>query len=130
MRMAIVASLTLVLGADAALAQTASPPAVSAPAAPKAAAPAPPKSPAPAATSAESTQEAKKTAKENIAECMQLWDAATHMTKQEWARTCERIQSRLENLRIENLDMGTGVRKKTGAKRQGSFNTHSVWNGA
>jgi hypothetical protein len=27
----------------------------------------------------------------HIAQCMQDWDAATHMTKQEWARTCRRV---------------------------------------
>ena len=37
------------------------------------------------------------------------------MTKQQWARTCERIQSRLESLSIENLEpMGTALRKKKG----------------
>ena len=25
------------------------------------------------------------------AECMQLWDPETHMTKKEWAQTCRRI---------------------------------------
>jgi hypothetical protein len=30
-----------------------------------------------------------------ITDCMQMWDAGTHMTKQEWARTCRRVQNRL-----------------------------------
>jgi hypothetical protein len=35
------------------------------------------------------------------------------MTKQQWARTCERIQTRLENLNIESLEpTGKGLRKK------------------
>ena len=56
---------------------------------------------------------AKARAKQNIAECMGMLDAATHMTKQQWAQTCERVQIRLENLRIENMDfMGTSLRKK------------------
>ena len=39
----------------------------------------------------------------------------------EWSSTCDRIQTRLDNLKVENLDvMGTGVRKKTGAGKQGS----------
>jgi hypothetical protein len=139
MRMIVVASLMLALGAGTALAQTTPPSKAPAPATPKAAAPEAPKSVAPAApmskaptaASAAEKLEAKKTAKENIADCMRLWDAATHMTKQQWARTCERIQSRLENLRIENLDiMGTGVRKKPGAKRQGNLNPRRVWNWA
>ena len=128
MRVVVATCLTLGLSAGAALAQTSTPPAASA--APKAAVPAKPNSPATTPASPRDKEAARKVAKENIAECMRLWDSATHMTKQEWARTCERIQSRLENLRIENLDvMGTGMRKK-GAKRQGSFNLPGVWNEA
>jgi len=112
MRIVGITFLSLALGAGAVLAQAgAAPPAVSPPVAPKAAAPASPKSPV--ATPAPTT--AKSRAKENVAECMRLWDAATHMTKQQWAQTCERIQIRLENLRIENMDfMGTSLRKKKG----------------
>jgi hypothetical protein len=112
MRIVGITFLSLALGAGAVLAQAgAAPPAVSPPVAPKAAAPASPKSPV--ATPAPAT--AKSRAKENVAECMRLWDAATHMTKQQWAQTCERIQIRLENLRIENMDfMGTSLRKKKG----------------
>lgn len=48
-----------------------------------------------------------------MTECIQLWDKGTHMSRQEWARTCKRIQSRLENLKVENLkDMGTETPKK------------------
>jgi hypothetical protein len=32
---------------------------------------------------------------------MRLWDKATHMTKQEWSRTCRRVQSRLDQVRIK-----------------------------
>jgi hypothetical protein len=119
MRIIFITLLTIVLGAGAVLAQAgAPPPAASSPASPKAAAPASPGSPAKTPTTP-STRDDKKTekarAKENIAECMRLWDAATHMSKQQWARTCERIQTRLENLRIENMDMmGTSLRKKKG----------------
>jgi len=28
---------------------------------------------------------------EYLAKCMADWDAATHMTRQEWARTCRRV---------------------------------------
>ena len=38
-----------------------------------------------------------------VADCMQMWDSGTHMTKQEWARTCERVQSRLDNLKVDGL---------------------------
>ena len=101
MRIVGITLLSLVLGAGAVLAQA--PPAAPIPAAPKAAAP------------GDDKKMAKARAKENIAECMRLWDAATHMSKQQWAQTCERIQTRLENLRIENMDfMGTSLRKKKG----------------
>ena len=34
-----------------------------------------------------------------LAQCMQDWEPATHMTKQEWRRTCERVvQDRLKFL--------------------------------
>ncbi len=36
--------------------------------------------------------------KELMAQCMRDWDAATHMTRQEWARTCRRVQNRLDNI--------------------------------
>jgi hypothetical protein len=26
-----------------------------------------------------------------LAECLRDWDAATHMTRQEWAQTCRRV---------------------------------------
>ena len=54
------------------------------------------------------------------AECIKMWDAGTHMSKQEWASTCARIQTRLENLKVENLDVsGIGVRRKPPAGKQG-----------
>jgi hypothetical protein len=57
----------------------------------------------------------KQVAEDGVQECVRLWDAKTHMSKVEWVRTCKRIQSRLENLKIENLDLtGTNMRKKTG----------------
>jgi len=39
----------------------------------------------------------------DVADCMQMWDSGTHMTKQAWARTCKRVQSRLDNLKIDAL---------------------------
>ena len=38
-----------------------------------------------------------------IAACMRMWDSGTHMSKGEWAATCKRIQSRLDNLKIDWL---------------------------
>ena len=112
----IVTSLVLVLSAGAALAQVG------------AIKPAPAASAKPA-TPAEAARAAKVAAAEVIAECMRLWDKGTHMSKQEWANTCQRIQTRLENLNIENLDvMGTGARKKAAPGKQGSVNSPSRTN--
>jgi hypothetical protein len=110
MRFAVM-SLTLALSAGAALAQTGSitPAPGTAAAGPVAKASAQAK----AATRKKAVAEAK-------ADCMRLWDAGTHMSKQQWSSTCDRIQTRLDNLKVENLDvMGTGVRKKTGGGKQG-----------
>ncbi len=106
---AILISLALVSSAGAALAQTSS--IAPAPAAKGVAAP------GKAATAGK-----KSAVAEAKAECMRLWDAGTHMSKREWSATCDRIQSRLDNLKVENLDvMGTGVRKKSG--KQGGIPT-------
>jgi hypothetical protein len=44
-----------------------------------------------------------------VADCMGMWDAGTHMSKQVWARTCTRVQTRLDNLKIDGLmPMPTG----------------------
>jgi hypothetical protein len=32
---------------------------------------------------------------------MRLWEPATHMTKEEWSRTCRRVQSRLDAVQIK-----------------------------
>ena len=49
-----------------------------------------------------------------VADCMQMWDSGTHMSKQEWLRTCKRIETRLENLNIDAVMPGT---KTTSRKR-------------
>jgi hypothetical protein len=36
-----------------------------------------------------------------VAACKEMWDAGTHMTKQQWSNTCKRIQTRLDNLGVE-----------------------------
>ena len=38
-----------------------------------------------------------------VADCMQMWDSGTHMTKQEWSRSCKRVQTRLDNLNVEAI---------------------------
>ena len=80
-----------------------------------------PTKPAPAAASP-AARNGKSAVEDAKAECIRMWDAGTHMSRSEWSSTCARIQTRLENLKIENLDlMGTGMRKKPGTKRQGSI---------
>jgi hypothetical protein len=43
------------------------------------------------------TPQAKSTlaelSKQDLAQCLRDWEAATHMTRQEWARTCRRVVS-------------------------------------
>jgi hypothetical protein len=38
---------------------------------------------------------------QEYADCMRLWEPATHMTKEEWSRTCRRVQSRLDAVQIK-----------------------------
>jgi hypothetical protein len=112
----VVMSVALVLSVGAALAQTGSIAPAPAPSATTAAKPAPIAVSPAARTGKSAVAEAK-------AECMRMWDAGTHMSRQEWSRTCDRIQTRLDNLKIENLDlMGTGMRKKAGTEKQSSMN--------
>jgi hypothetical protein len=35
-----------------------------------------------------------------VANCVSMWDGATHMTKQQWLRACRRIQERLRTLSV------------------------------
>jgi hypothetical protein len=80
-------------------------------------APAPPAS-ARSAASDTATRTSKSAVEDSKAECIKMWDAGTHMTKQEWANTCARIQTRLESLRVEDLDVtGIGVRRKSSGKQ-------------
>jgi hypothetical protein len=37
----------------------------------------------------------------SVKDCMGFWDAATHMSKQEWRAACERIQHRLDNITVK-----------------------------
>lgn len=100
MQAGIVMGLSLLMGAGAALAQSAAPP--------------------PATTGAISTPDAKalaaKKTAEGIAECMKLWDPGTHMSKTEWARTCRRVQTRLESLKVDST---MGLPNKSGKKKGG-----------
>ncbi len=35
-----------------------------------------------------------------VANCVSMWDGATHMTQQQWLRTCRRVQDRLQTLQM------------------------------
>jgi hypothetical protein len=45
-----------------------------------------------------------------VADCMRMWDSETHMTQQEWGRTCKRVQTRLDNLNVDALMPETSKR--------------------
>jgi len=38
---------------------------------------------------------------EYLAQCLQDWEAATHMTKQEWARVCRRVVDNRAKFRLK-----------------------------
>ena len=128
MRLFMIAIVTLSVGSGASLAQT------GAGSSPSGAAPAsPPTRPASLTNSAYSTPGASPTGisphrqprdrpqsgqgvhDSAVAECMQMWDSGTHMTKQAWSHTCKRVQTRLDNL---NLDAIMPTSPKPGSGRQ------------
>jgi hypothetical protein len=77
MRSLIIALLLLIAGGERALAQVAAPARATT-------------SPVPA-----SQEDTHRSAVES---CVQMWDRGTHMTKQQWLRTCKRVQNRLQLL--------------------------------
>jgi len=84
MRIAILTVVTLVLGAGALQAQSPSQP-------------------------SRESQRSKDQINDTLADCLKLWEPATHMTRQDWARTCKRVQTRLDNVRVEDVDaLGKG----------------------
>jgi hypothetical protein len=97
MRLILMTTLMLALGGGIALAQAPSGAAPSRSAPPSAA-------PGPGTNSSAQSRDnrtGKNAADEEYADCMRLWDKATHMTRQEWSRTCRRVQSRLDQVRIK-----------------------------
>jgi hypothetical protein len=38
---------------------------------------------------------------EAVADCEQMWDRGTHMSRKEWSQTCRRVQTRLQSLKIK-----------------------------
>jgi hypothetical protein len=54
---------------------------------------APAAAPAPEKQTWESYVPPHRTRAERIATCIALWETATHMTKGDWKRTCERVET-------------------------------------
>jgi hypothetical protein len=48
-----------------------------------------------------SAAETRKIADEHYRQCLNDWDAATHMTKKEWQRTCRRLADNRTKFRLE-----------------------------
>ena len=117
-------ALALCLASTGALAQAAAtPPGGTAPGSPQSAATssgaapagAPAQAPTPRQNSASGGSAGPNAASEDpkaanasrYSECVELWDRGTHMSKKDWSRTCRRIENRLQNLQVENLDVGS-----------------------
>jgi hypothetical protein len=84
-------------------------------------APAAPDPNLPATASGGAPGSAQRTGKnpitEHYADCVKLWDSHTHMSKAEWLR----IENRLQNLRVENMDLGvSGPKPRRTGKSPGS----------
>ena len=90
MRLFLVGVMTFSLGAGASLAQTGT-------AAQPAAAILPIRQP----PSLPQSRQEKHTS--DVADCIQMWDTGTHMTKREWAATCKRVQTHLENIKVDAM---------------------------
>lgn len=61
---------------------------------------APPSRPA-ASSALPSNKVAEKRAHDSaVANCVQMWDRGTHMTEQQWLRTCKRVQDRLQHIEM------------------------------
>lgn len=95
MRIALMAALVVAPGI-AALAQTVTPPPPKEPAGPTAVAPQP-KRMAPKSETAVARE--GKAPNQEYTDCLSLWDAKTHMTREQWSVTCKRVQSRLNTMK-------------------------------
>lgn len=57
-----------------------------------------PAAPKPAPPSPEVVSAQRKADDAAVVDCEAMWDRGTHMTRQEWSRTCRRMQDRLRPL--------------------------------
>jgi hypothetical protein len=94
----LLTSLALILASGVASAQSGSRPGSAA----TATAPAPQAPNArPKPDDAKSSGELRELIATYLAQCMNDWDSATHMTKQEWARTCQRVVEDRAKFRLQ-----------------------------
>ena len=71
--------------------------------------------PSPSASSGSPSELAQSTAGgggRTLEDCVKFWDRDTHMTKSEWRTACQRSQQRLDNLKIESLNIGLDKNKR------------------
>jgi hypothetical protein len=106
MRLMPTTVLMLTLASGIALGQT--PGGAPSVAVPPSAAPAGPASPGLAqpgsatfSTQSRETRAGRNGLDQEYADCMRLWEPATHMTREEWSRTCRRVQNRLNAVQIK-----------------------------
>jgi hypothetical protein len=38
---------------------------------------------------------------DSLASCLAMWERATHMSRQEWARACQRVDDRLRSISVK-----------------------------
>ena len=57
-----------------------------------------------AAASAQNTAQFQDLFAQYFDTCMKDWDAATHMTKAEWSRTCRRLAQERVKFRLEHSE--------------------------
>src|SRR5437667_2877566 len=71
----------------------------------------------PLAKSPPSSAEGIKEIKERVAywlkTCLEDWDAATHMTRQEWRTTCARVAAERQKFLLQNPDSWTMTSKRS-----------------
>lgn len=66
----------------------------------------PPASTTPSAPATPSPTVNTRSPDQEYKECLALWEPATHMTRAEWAATCRRVQSRLNEVTGQSTSSG------------------------
>ena len=69
--------------------------------------------------SSQQSKSGKNAARDELTDCLKLWDAGTHMSKADWARTCRRVQGRLDNIKSQPVGRaGTSAARSGQSKPQ------------